>query len=244
MKNLKTRLVLCSLVLATVPALGQTIVNPPPVGPPVTPGPIVPGPVLVVPLPLTPAGAEYARSRLQGYVSQRGAQLPSRSALIAAGLSIEADAVERGWLENGRWVAPHHISRAAAVPPPSRTTDPAAEEGARAAARIRLGRAPTAADVATDLGAFDARVAAINQQLVNHRSDIATALRTTGKFPRELEDGWLGVTPREQQARSPDATTRANLRRVLTALFNGLAPPPALPLAPVTGPGTPIIITP
>jgi len=104
--------------------------------------------------------------------------------VISAGLSIEADPVEHAWLQDGRWVVPHHVGKAVAATPSARTIDPAAEEGARAAARKLAGRAPTAAEVAAQVTAFDQRVAALNQQLVAHRADIAQLPRHQPLPPR------------------------------------------------------------
>ncbi|MBL8956196.1 MAG: hypothetical protein JNK82_35820 [Myxococcaceae bacterium] len=182
-------------------------------------------------LALTPAGRSFYEQQLSTYLARRTAALPSRSAALASGLSTENDAVEHAWLEGGRWVLPHHVAKAVVAPAPVVTVDPAALEGARAAARVKKGRAPTAAEVNVELAAFDARIAALNASLAAQRPAIAAAYAATGHAPRDLEAGLLGVTPREPQMVSPNAVNATHLRNAFTRYVNAMAAaqPPTLP---------------
>lgn len=123
---------------------------------------------------------------------------------------------------------------ASAAPAPSMSTDPAVLEAARTAARRRVGREPTAAEVTAEVAAFDDRIARINGALAQRQSQsqIAIAYKQTGRFPHDIEAPLLGITPRAAEAVNPNAEARAGLQRMFTRLFNELAPRPTRPAVP------------
>lgn len=186
----------------------------------------LPGAVQSLPTPgiLVSPGSDDMRTRMRAYIAARGAQLLARAALTQAGLSAENDAVEQGVRLAGVWMAPLHVGLAGTATPPSLNVDPAALEGARAAARRRVGHDPTEAEVAQDLAAFDQAIARINQGLAERQAEIAVAYKQTGRFPRALEAPLLGVRPPATALASPTAAERAALQRVLTVLFNATTP--------------------
>jgi len=175
------------------------------------------------------AGRDEMLRRMRDYIAQRGAQLLPRAALTQAGLSPENDAVEQGVRVGGVWMAPHHVGLAGTAAPPSLTVDPAALEGARAAARRRVGHDPTEAEVAQDLAAFDQAIARINQGLAERQAAIAAAYKQTGRFPDALEPPLLGGPRPTATLAAPSPADRAALQRVFTILLSPPAPPVPVP---------------
>jgi hypothetical protein len=197
--------------------------------------------MIVLPLRLTPAGQAYLSTTMTSYVARRSSQLPSRDSFSAAGLSVENDAIEQAWLENGRWVLPHHFARAVASTPPAITIDPAAVEGARAAARSRLGRQPTAEEVTADIAAFDARIASLNAALAAQRATVAQAYQRTGRFPMEVAVSVIGLRPREPQMEHPSTLTEGHLQNLMVRMVNAQAAAAPSTITPPTAPTGPVI---
>lgn len=185
--------------------------------------------------PLSTAGREFLRARLERYRLTRVAEALDRSTVMSRGLSDEADAVERSRQEGSRWVAPHHIGIAVSGAPPAIAVDPAVEEAARGRALRAKGRVPTAAEVNAEIAAFDASIAALNQQLAAQRPVIAATMKQTGRFPRALEAPLLHLAPADPEALTLSPLSRRKLENALTTFINELAASAAVvtPTAPI-----------
>lgn len=235
MRRTTATFLLGTLLLATLQGAAQPQPGVTQAVPRAVPGGIAGQAVPAPAIPL-PAGSDEMTRRIRAYIATRGAQLLPRSALVAAGLSAENDAVEQGVRVGGAWMAPHHVGLAGTAAPPALAVDPAALAGARAAARLRVGHDPTDAEVAQDLAAFDQQIARINQGLAQHQAEIAAAYKQTGRFPRGIEAPLLGVTTPTARLADPTPAVRTELRRVLTILLTepatavpAPAPAPAIP---------------
>lgn len=216
------------LTLSILVHVGAAHCAPPLAGPTAIPtAPTIP--VIVTPTPpaigvtLSPQGQQYLQNRLPQYLTERVARLPSADALQQAGVSLENDALEQAWDADGRRVVPHHIGRAGVSAPPAVTVDPVAIKAAAGIARQRLGREPTATEINAAVADFDAEIARVNQALAQRRTEIATAYRSTGRFPRDLEAPILGIAPRSAEAVNPNQANRYQLQQILTKLVNSLA---------------------
>lgn len=189
-----------------------------------------PGRILIAdPNTLTVQGRDYLVRTMRDHMTRRPVQSPSRADLAGAGLSPQNDAIERAFQANGRWTAPLHVGVARPGTQSPLAIDPSVVAGARAAASRRVGREPTAAEVASDVAAFDARVARVNQVLDQRHADIAAAYKQTGRFPRDIEPPILGIAPRAAEAVNPTAESRVGLQRLFAWLLNDLAVSAPLP---------------
>ncbi len=209
--------------LVTIPAPTPTTPQPSSTSPPLQlPTPSPTAQPLPAPRPGNPVllSSQDMRARMRAYLATRGSQLLPRAVLTQAGLSAENDAVEQGVRIGGVWMAPLHVGLAGTVTPPPLNVDPAALEGARVTARRRVGREPTEAEIAQELAAFDQSITRINQSLAQRQSEIASAYKQSGRFPREIEAPLLGVP----SSTSLTGADRTALQRLLTMLFNAPTP--------------------
>lgn len=234
LQRLLVGLTIGSMSISPAPAVGQVTARPTigvAVNPPLAAS-AVPGPVVHIgggAPALTPAGEAYLRDRLRTYLADRSAQLIAVTVLTQSRVSPQADAVEQAFDADGRRVAAHHIGRAVPAAAPQRPIDPGALEGARVAAQHRWGRAPTQAEVAAELAAFDQRVARVNRDLAAQHAVIAAEYQRSGEFPRDLEAPLLGVRPRGVALDQLPSADRALLKAALVTLINnaaGKTPPP------------------
>jgi hypothetical protein len=210
--------------------------NPSLVPPLVVTPPVVEVPIIVdstLP-PLTADSARIARQRLETYLDDLGDVAPKLNTLTAAGLSKENDAVERPTSTPAGMVGPSYVAlgRKSRSPASKDAVDPGLAETSRVVLRARLGREPTAAELNADLQAFDRRVANVNQALAEMRPRIADTMKRTGRFPRSLEAGVLGVTPADPQAGS--AAAAEGFRRLFQTLLT--LPSPSQPSLPNSTP--------
>jgi hypothetical protein len=183
-------------------------------------------PAIEVPVPTSPAlppltaeSALRAKQRLEAYMAYQADVALRPSALREAGLSAENDAVEHTTSTPVGTVGPSYVGLLIARPPTGKdVVDPGLATVSRVALRARLGRDPTTAELTTELRAFDARVAQLNQSLAVMRPQIAKAIKDTGNFPRSLEASALGVAPADPQASSAAASEgfRAVFQTLLT----------------------------
>lgn len=183
----------------------------PPVNEPPTVDPTVP--------PLTADSARIVRQRLEAYVDELAGAAPELNTLTAAGLSGENDAVECPSPTPAGMVGPSYVGLLQSRSPTSpEVVDPGLAATSRVVLRAKLGREPTEAELNDDLQAFDQRVANVNQALADMRPRIADAIKRTGRFPRSLEAGVLGVAPTDPEAGSASAAEgfRAFFQNLLT----------------------------
>jgi hypothetical protein len=206
--------------------------NPPPV---VTP-PVVGTPIIVDPTlpPLTADSARILRQRLETYLDDLVSVAPRLDTLTAVGLSKENDAVERPTSTPAGMVGPSYVAlaRKSRSPASKEAVDPGLAAIGRVVLRARLGREPTEAELNADLQAFDRRVANANQALAGMRPRIADAMKRTGRFPRSLEAGVLGVAPADPATGS--AAAAEGFRRLFQTLLT--LPSPSQPSLPNSTP--------
>jgi hypothetical protein len=173
-----------------------------------------PGPVGSL---LTPELTPTLKQRLEGYRAYHQKAAPRASALRDAGLSAEVDAVERTKTTAGG-LGPVHVGRLRPVESAAAgDVDPGLAYATRQALAARLGREPTRSELNTELRAFDARIAQVNQSLADKRQKIAEAVKRDGIFPRAVDAAVLGVAPADPQANSPEA--RNGMRALLQILL-------------------------
>ena len=144
-------------------------------------------------LRLTASELRSIGQRLTSYRARVSAEALSAEELLAAGLDASTDVVESARAPGAKGTETAHV---ALLEPSTATTgeiDPALEEGARSTLRARLGREPSAPELAAEVAELDARIARMNESLAARRPELRLAMRRGGEFPRAMERPILGL---------------------------------------------------
>jgi hypothetical protein len=224
-------LVVVSFLLATAAIAWP---QPPVVQPHAAPSPAVPDLQWRRPItnpPLARDEAERLRQRLEESLARQASAAPRDTALRAAGLPRENDAVERAAAaRRTRTVGPLAVGLTEAGTHAKDAVDPALAAAARLGLRARLEREPSAAEIAEEVKAFDARVEKANRWLAANRGRIAKAYAATGAMPPAFDAEALDAAPAAGGTDSTDARAgfRALFRRLLTEPDQAGPDPPAV----------------
>jgi hypothetical protein len=194
-------------VLSLLGAAAVTAIAQPPTVQPST-GPQVASPIRLPTArleraPLTTVQLQAIERRFAAYRDHLLASAPRPDTLLRAGLSEETDVVERASATEPDEIGPTHVGLLTRLSsPPAVHVDPGLVEGLGSSLRMRLGREPSADELAAELKAFDDRIARVNKELAVKRPGLARAMRREGVLPRALERRILGIPDRDPQTDS------------------------------------------
>lgn len=232
-----------ALVLATLAgtALAQPVARPTVNVPPTGTGQPVPG-SLVPAQPLSRQEAEALRRLFQESLARQRASAPRHGALRQAGLDDENDAVEAAVAAaSSGGVGPIGVAPAQAWPAKVSGVDPGLEAATRMTLRSRLDRDPTAAEIAAELGKFNARIEQANRWLAANRTRVAKTYAAAGSMPPAFDEQALrpGASPRPPETPAVQAGFRALFRSLLTQADEGPQATPTVPPGGTLIPGRP-----
>lgn len=222
-----------------LPATGVTGAVPVPVLPSAATVPES-SPLSAAPTPQQRVLAGRIAQKLEAYRAQKARVAVTNTSLDSAGLSQENDFREQVRTINGVRYTPFHKAMLAPLAASGQRAgvDPALTSAFEATLRSRLHRAPTEAEVAIEVQAFDAEITRQNRALASVREEVAARYQRDGRFPRDVEHRWMNVAPADPN-QADHTRYRAEWGRVFSALFTNavnqplLRPPtPPTPLRP------------
>ena len=213
-----------ALLAAAASAGAQPVPIPPRIRPPAIPPFEVANPSRLA-RRLTDTELRTIGGRLEAFRSQVRAEAPRVDDFLGAGLEESTDVVEWARAPEAKGTETAHVALLVPLTAEAAEIDPALEEGARATLRARLGREPSAPELASEVAEFDSRIARLNASLAAKRPEISLAMRATGKFPRAMEGPMLGLPP--AGAVPVRARTEERLQALIAELLlREAAPPP------------------